>query len=398
MVRALFARSSFLVLVLLMFDAAGAPSSVIEKSEIENARHAGLARYLDWIYEPFMTALIEPPRLVLGVGEMMAASGSFSTATSWFHEANGIGGIGMRAGRNQHADGCPLPVAGQFDLAQQDASYILTPLVAASDDPAQGVQLQSRTIGAMLCSLSRMNRMVGLGFLLGAKMAIFDKAGALPPTAQKLLVDSLSNADNNAVQAGGGWLLMMLYGLMTVMIVFYFVDTIVAGTILTVTAPFWIGALAFPGGVTFAARAFRFALHAVLTVTFVALAIALVAVLLSYTPSILSTAGKSMPDLSSVLDAVANRDPAMNLSLFDHRFLYLLITPVLGIGLMARASAHAGAWAHGTETGGFSAAAAHHSSGQIAGLPGPLGSRRGRSAMAAHRAAAGRPFSGTPPG
>ncbi len=65
---------------------------------------------------------------------------------------------------------------------------------------------------------------------------------------------------------------MALYGVLTVLIAFYLIDTLVAATLLTVTAPFWLAAPAFPGGGKYFMQALRMALHAMLTVAFVAIA------------------------------------------------------------------------------------------------------------------------------
>lgn len=363
MLRALFLRSLLLVGVLLFFGGSRPDVALVTIWDAQEAQnYPGLKRYLDWIYQPFTATLVELPRIVLAAGEMMSPDGSFATASMAVSRGDGTGDVeGLNA-----VPGCNRNGFAILDAAGGSAeSYVLRPILTqhdlSIDRDSQGVTVNNAAIGGMLCSLARMNRMVGVGFVIGGKMATLDKHGIFTESANVILRDGLTSGTQEALQQGGGWLIMALYGVLTVLIAFYLIDTLVAATLLTVTAPFWLAAPAFPGGAKYFMQAMRMALHSMLTVAFVALPVALVAALISYTPAILSTDAVTFTTLSDLFGAIARRDPALNMSLFDSRFLYLLLIPMIGIGLMGKAASYAGAWAQTQDTGGgFVGAASQH--------------------------------------
>jgi hypothetical protein len=240
---------------------------------------------------------------------------------------------------------------------------VLRPILASQgiDQTGPDLTVNNAAMGGMLCSLARMNRMVGVGFVIGGKMATLDKHGIFMDSANTILRDGITSGTQETLQQGGGWLIMGLYGVLTVMISLYLIDTLVAATLLTVTAPFWLAAPAFPGGGKYFLQAMRMALHAMLTVAFVALPVALIAALTAYMPAVLSTDTVTFTSFQDLFDAIARRDPALNMSLFDSRFLYLLLIPMIGLGLMGKAASYASAWAQTQDTGGgFVGAAAQH--------------------------------------
>jgi hypothetical protein len=240
----------------------------------------------------------------------------------------------------------------------------------AIDPTKAGTTVNNAAIGGMLCSLARMNRMVGVGFVVGGKMATLDKHGIFMESANTILRDGLTSGTQEALQMGGGWLIMALYGVLTVLISFYLIDTLVAATLLTVTAPFWLAAPAFPGGGKYFMQAVRMALHAMLTVAFVALPVSLVAALIAYLPSVLSTDSVTFSSFQDLFDAIARRDPALNMSMFDSRFLYMLLIPMVGLGLMGKAAGYASAWAQTQDTGGGFVGAANQHAQQAAAFGG----------------------------
>jgi hypothetical protein len=355
MLRSLFLRSLLLVGVLLFFGGTRQAAPVVTSwGALEANNYPGLQRYLHWVYEPFTATLIELPRIVLAAGETMASEGSFATASSVVARGDESGGD---VDELRYMYGCNQNGFGLFDVSGEPESYVLRPILlpqngASIDTGTQGVALNSRAVGAMLCSLARMNRMIGVGFVIGGKMATMDRHEFVSSSANQVLRDGFAAGAPEVLQQGGGWLIMALYGVLTVLIAFYLIDTLVAATLLTVTAPFWLAAPAFPGGGRYFMLALRMALQAMLTIAFVALPVALVAALISYTPAVLSTDDVAFTTLKDLFDAIARRDAALNMSLFDFRFLYLLLVPMIGIGLMSKAAVYASAWAQAQDTGG----------------------------------------------
>lgn len=368
LLRGLFLRAILMVGILLFFGS-GRPADTptVTLWALQSAdSYPGLDRYLHWIYEPFTATLVELPRIVLAAGEMMAPNGSYATASMAVSRGDGSGadveGLESIPGCNRNGFAI-LDVTGGGSGAPE--SYVLPPLLGVTaSGPASdrsGLAVGNRTIGGLLCSLARMNRMVGVGFVIGGKMATLDKHGIFTDSANSILRDGITTGTQEALQQGGGFLLMGFYGIFTVLISFYLIDTMVAATLLTVTAPFWLAAPAFPGGGKYFLQAMRMALHAMLTIAFIALPVALVASLIAYTPAVLSTETVTFNSLKDLFDAIARRDPVLNMSLFDSRFLYMLLIPMIGIGLMGKAASYAGAWAQTPDTGGgFVGAAAQH--------------------------------------
>ncbi|GIL40291.1 hypothetical protein [Roseiterribacter gracilis] len=363
MLRSLFLRSLLLVGILLFFGGGRPETPVVTIWDAQEAQnYPGLRRYLDWIYQPFTATLVELPRIILAAGEMISPNGSFATASMAVSRGDGTGDVdGL-----DHIPGCNLNAFAILGVAgDSPESYVLRPILtqqsASIDQSSVGVTVNNAAIGGMLCSLARMNRMIAVGFVLGGKMATLDKHNILMESANTILRDGITTGTQEVLQQGGGWLIMGLYGFFTVLIAFYLIDTLVAATLLTVMAPFWLAAPAFPGGGKYFMQALRMALHAMLTVAFVALPVALVAALIAYTPAILSTDSVTFTSFKDLFDAIARRDPALNMSLFDSRFLYMLLIPMIGIGLMGKAAAYASAWAQTQDTGGgFVGAASQH--------------------------------------
>lgn len=273
--------------------------------------------FYDWILRPVRDAGIGVATKIMSTAEaQLANGGNFATAkpVSGTHLAKDAAGCGA-------FQAMAMVTSGGIGSASPGT---LTKL----DDKDKGVQ-------DLICVIEKVQNTVAVGIMLGVRMASVD--------LKQIVNVAFSGANDIGtllLQVVSGLFLIIAYVFLLVRIVFALVDVVWRWAIAWLIAPFCLFAFAMPQTASYGIKLIKLIVQAAVMLVMLAFGIAVVAVMLSYIPQMMSDPAKgiSLKTLDDVFNAFkAESGKSVILTVFDARFVYLIIIAWVGQALVGRA-------------------------------------------------------------
>lgn len=202
-----------------------------------------------------------------------------------------------------------------------------------------------------LCVVEKMQNTIGVGVVLGVKMMSIDLTSGV---LLKLGMDPTS-LGTMLLQALSGLILLLSYVFLMTRLVFALVDVLWKWFIAWIIGPLCMLAFATPATSGYGIKVVKLIAQASIMFLFLSGAMAVVGVMLSYLPIMLSEEGVQLRTLSDVYQSFqAEANKSVVLTVFDARYIYLIFVAWVGQALIARASPMSEAlidWRDGSEVG-----------------------------------------------
>lgn len=283
--------------------------------------------FYDWIVAPIRDAGIDVAVKIMTLAEgNIANGGSFITAAPVPNTpmakvgASATGGTGNGCGAFQ-----PMAVFANSGVSVGSANQLAT----FSGD--------SEAISKLLCIVEKMQNTMAIPVTIGVRMATIDlKSGFFASLGW-----GTSDFGTQLLSAASGILLIIAYVFLGVRIVYCLIDVIWRWSVAWLIAPFCLFAFAIPQMSSYGIKLIKLIAQAGVMLIILAFGVAVVGVLLSYVPQMLSdpAAGVSLKTLDDVYKAFqAEANKSVVLTVFDSRYIYLIVVAWAGQALVARAA------------------------------------------------------------